>query len=462
MQLCTYAFMPCALLATPSTGTSVYEKVDESTTFHRKPFTIFIYVAARNDLLSFIDRNLAQLMQVGTNANLNILVHLNTIHLGYKKLTQKFIIYKNKMVQVGESAELDSGIPETFIAGCTWAFSHFPADSTAVVLWNHGTGGLEVSGMRAINPSALYRYNPTSQRVELNRAISFVEYLEQYNSDAVRGICFDDLTKHYLTNKQVGDALRTVSDQCLDGNPVDLVLCDACLMSCVEFAFSLKPHGQSPVARYLVSSQEVVLALGYPYTKMLAKMAQVPQSPSRFAEHVVKTFGQTYAAITEDFTQSALDLTQIDPLYESFATLSQLLMDGMRDELQGSVRAAIRMASSKDQCTYFEEPTYKDIHHFLLNLIKKSSNIQLRDSHATAKYRQQLIDAATKACENIERVVIANSTGYSLRNAQGISVYLPTGAIHPSYNSNQFAIATRWLDMIRMYNNATRDVNSAF
>jgi hypothetical protein len=55
-------------------------------------------------------------------------------------------------------------------------------------------------------------------------------------------------------------------------------------------------------------------------------------------------FAQAYHALTQDYTQSAVDLTQLDPLYESIETIAQLLINGMQQEVRNSVRAMITRA----------------------------------------------------------------------------------------------------------------------
>jgi hypothetical protein len=151
-----------------------YERISADTRFPEKEITVLLYVAARNDLAPFIERNLMQLMQVGTNHNITFLVYLCTAQHGKRRVTQRFIVYKNKLVQVGDDAPTDSGDPATLITACEWAFSQFPSRQRFLFLWNHGTGCLEPQFRRAIHPSELYRYNTTTQRIELNRSLGFL------------------------------------------------------------------------------------------------------------------------------------------------------------------------------------------------------------------------------------------------------------------------------------------------
>lgn len=429
-----------------------YERVPANTTFDEKPTTVLIYIAGRNDLDRFVRYNLSQLESIGTNNNINFLVDLHTIQ-NHRRVSQRFIVYKNRLVQVGQDMDLDSGNPETLISACAWAFTHFPARVTVLVLWNHGTGALEPSYRVAVNPAELYVFNPATSMIELNRAIGFMEYLEICNTSAVRGICFDNATKHYLTNHDVGHALRTVRDNYLNGRPLDIVSCDACLMAGIEPAYSLKPRGQNSVAKYLVSSQEVVLATGYPYTSIFSATASNPQTAEQLARHFVTKFAQSYTQVTQDYTQSAVDLDLLDPVYDMLDTIANLLIAGMRQESHGSVRNYISYCGSKELCTYFEEPSYKDLHHLLSNMIRFIDKTILTDSNATKEFRSQLTNALTATITLLKKSIIAHASGKNLAHASGLSIYLPSQAMHNSYHSTDFGNDNSWTKMLHTYLN---------
>lgn len=429
----------------------VQHRVSAETTYPKKPITVLLYGSARNDLLPFIDRNLKQLMQVGSNDNITFLVHLDVFGHGRKKLTQRYIIMKNQMVQVGSDMSMDSGDAATLLDACTWAFSKFPSERTMLILWNHGTGDLEPSLGRAINSIELFKYNPDTNLIELNRSINFFDYLnEQQIRNCHRGICFDESTGHYLTNQQVGATLRTICNTCLNGRPLDMLLCDACLMQGVGVAYSLKAYGQQPVAKYMVGSQEVVLATGYSYNLMfetLAKDASI--SNAAFAEHAVRVFGDTYSKVTNDFTQSAINLEVIDPLYASIDRIAQLLITGMQSETNRSVRKFLQRCASDELCTHFEEPTYKDMYNLFSNMLNNLSLITL--SNNTAQFQSNLAQELNTACSLIRQVVTANYAGKGLANARGISIYLPKYRVDASFPQTDFGRNTTWLQMISMY-----------
>lgn len=430
----------------------VQKGVPADTAYPKKAITVLLYGSARNDLLPFIDRNLKQLMQVGTNDNITFLVHLDVFGQGRKKLTQRYIIMKNYMVKVGDDMSMDSGDPATLLDACSWAFGRFPSDRTMLILWNHGTGDLEPSFGRAINSIELFKYNPDNNLIELNRNIHFFDYLnEQHIKSCHRGICFDEATGNYLKNQQVGAVLRTICNTYLQGQPLDMLLCDACLMQGIGVAGSLKPYGQTPVARYMVGSQEVVLATGYSYNTMFEKLASNPQmSNADFAANVVQVFSDTYQKITNDYTQSAINLEAIDPLYASVDHLAKLLIAGLQYETNRSVHKYIQKSSSNDACTHFEEPTYKDMDHLFSNMLNNLSMITLNNGN-DVQLKNALMQELINARSLIAQIVISNNAGKNLQNARGISIYLPTRRIDGSYPNSDFARSNSWLQMLMLY-----------
>ena len=452
----------------------IREKLPTTTTFAKKPVTVLLYGSARNDLLQFIYRNLQDLMRVGSNENINFLIHLDT--LDPQPVTQRFIVMKNKLVQIGDDMRQNSVMfssdPAALIDACGWAFKNFPSETTILILWNHGTGDCEPTYGKIINSIELFHYNHETKKIELNRSINFLDYVSKtsnecdiarrktgthYNSATTRGICYDNATKRFLTNHQVGQSLRMVSNLYLNGKPIDLVLCDACLMQGIGFAYSLKPYKEQPVARFMVGSQEVVLATGYAYSQMFSKMAQKPMSAEDFAYHVVQVFDNTYRPLTDDFTQSVIHLENIDQLYESINTVAQILIEGITKQSNNSVRKLIQKCSSRSACTSFEEPSYKDMHHLFKNMISNISIVQLNAQQETQQYQQRLLQVLNTACIIIKQVVIANTYGKNFTNASGIYIYVPEKKIiDPSFQSTDFARNNSWYQLLVLYLQNTR------
>lgn len=415
-----------------------------------KEWTVLIYMAADNDLLPFADRNLEQMKQIGTNNNINILVHLNTHRPREKKITKKLIVYKDRFMQVGADESRDSGDENTLIDACRWAYKDFPSNHVILVFWNHGSGDLNPLRGRSLNPSVLFTYNRDTHLLELDRSISFLDFIENSyegsNSASHRGVCFDETTGNYLNDQKLKRAFSTICSECLGGKKIDYILWDTCLMGGIGTVFNCSSY-----AKRIVVSEEVVLGTGYNYAKVFAPLAQGTLSWDQFASHVVRTYEETYSKITNDYTQSALELSEFAPLHQNIDLIAQLFNRGIEQQRDKSVTFMLKRSRDKYACTHFNEPSYIDLSDFYKNVLKNIGMIQLKNSQETEGYKNQIINAINHGLELLKKVVIINSVGKNLKNAGGISVYFPENIMHPSFPATEFAQNNNWLTFIKNY-----------
>jgi hypothetical protein len=401
--------------------------------------TVLIYMAADNDLLPFADRNLEQLKQIGSNEHLKILVHLDTHRRGFKKSTQRIIIHKNRIELVGKDIGMDSGDEKTLIDACAWALDYHDSDHFVLIAWNHGTGPLNPF-IRHFNPKQLFKYNPSTRLIEVDRTIEFMEFINQLtSSQQCRGICFDESTGNYLTEQKFRKALATICQEYRDGEKIDLIAFDACLMGGAEVAFNVMPY-----ARYMVASQEVELGTGYDYIKILGPLLTGKMTPQQLAIHIVQSFKETYSKITFDYTHAALDLENFEAVHQSIDTLASLLIEAIKRQKNNSVRRAIQKSCDKNLCTSFDEPGYKDLRHFLTNLLTNLDQCELQTHEESILFKQNLKTILEQCLLQLKAVVFANVAGRNLKEASGVSIYIPDRKIHPSYHTLDFTKKNRW------------------
>lgn len=436
-------------------------------------YTVGIYIAADNDLFPFAGRNIKQVQNVGSNEKLNIVVHFNMHKNNGKKISKRFLIKKDKLVQIGSEFYADSGNVNTLIDFCKWQIETFPAENHMLVLWNHGTGIIEPNLRKAINPSQLFNYNPKNKLIELNRNINFFDFISLQNSEDIsikqlckedqlynqlykldqtenisrnRGICFDDTTRNYLTNKDLQNALEIICKKFLKGKKLAILACDACLMSMIEVVGPIKDY-----ANYFVSSQEVVLGTGYDYTKTLEPLLNSFLTKAKFAEHIVKTYKDTYGRITNDYTQSAIDLSKVNLIEENLAQVVNQLLIGLEKQDKDSVKELIRLSKHKNNCTHFDEVSYIDLGHFYYNLLNNINKCVLKNTQESNSFKANLTMLLNKGIEILSNAVVASVSGKNLKNATGLSIYFPERNIHPSYNQSIFATKTNWISLLRSY-----------
>jgi hypothetical protein len=414
-----------------------------------KDWTVVVYIAADNDLKGFAARNIKQMAAIGSNAHINIVVQLDIRITGNQKITRRYYIEQNKIFYMNAddpySQKMDSGDPQSLISCCKWAFENFPARQYALILWNHGTGPLDPVGGRIINPSELFVFNPALNKLELDRSIGFLDFMNTLDA-MQRGILWDDSTGNYLTNQKLEFALQAISTQLLGGRKLAILGFDACLMSMIEIANIAKKY-----ANYLVGSQEVELGTGLNYEEALLPFLRNSLSPTAFAENIVYSYEKTYSKITDDFTHSAINLEHTDALEGHINTVATLLIECLKRQNENSVKNAIKASRNRLLCTHFDEPSYVDLHHVFSNIQGNIKLFTFKATHDAEALKSALNDALTAAMQTIKRMVFANAAGKNLRFAQGVSIYFPENRMHPSYKKTNFAQTNNWFNFLNYF-----------
>lgn len=417
--------------------------VDESYNAQpKKPWTFIVYMASDNDLFYFTKRNLGDMQKAGSNNNLNIVVQMDPT--GIEGRTKRLYVTKDKIYQTNYNQpssfeKQDVGNPQTLIDCCKWAIQNYPADNYALILWNHGSGILDSVGGKLSNATALFRFNPATAMLELDRSVSFLHFAQAREDK--RGVCFSDTYGTFLTNQKLEYALAQVI-QMLPKKKIDLVGFDACLMGMTEVANLLKPY-----AEIMVGSQEVELGTGWPYNTVLEPLTQKALSPREFGIHITRAFSGLYQPITQDYTLSCVDLTRINTLEKAINTVSTDLLDALMYQEYDSVYRALKAARAKNICTHFSEPSYIDFDHFLKNVYESIPRMTLHYTKQGIKDNLRNSINATRAA--IKESVLSSINGRNVPNAKGLSIYFPLYFIDKTYYKTSFAQETKWLNVLQ-------------
>jgi hypothetical protein len=416
-------------------------------TKNRKKRTIMVYMAADNDLRPFAARNIQQMANIGSNDNITIVVHLDIRITGNKKITRRYLIEKDQVLHIDPynpvTQQMDSGNPSTLISFCEWAIKSYIADEYDLILWNHGTGILEPPHGKIINPMDLFVFNPATHRLDLDRSIGFLEAIESLEPKQ-RGVCWDDTTGNYLSNRKLEAALQTICQKFLQGKKFGIIGFDACLMSMIEVGSFIKRY-----AHVMVSSEEVELGMGWKYDEVLFPFVKEPLNTQAFAAHIVNAYDRTYQSITNDYTLSAINLDTIEYLERNIDQIAKILIESL--ETQRSItHQTIRESKNKMLCTHFDEPTYIDLHHFYRNLLTNIKKIA-ENTQLSATVKNNLSKKLDEGIQLIEQSVIANTVGKNLRNARGIAIYFPERGIHSSYQEAMFLKSNAWGTLLTRY-----------
>ncbi len=421
----------------------------EAPKMEEKEWTCIIYIAADNDLRNFAIRNIQQMTRIGSTDHINIVIHLDIKLTSGKKATYRYFIKKDEIVHLNANEPstqcMDSGDTKTVTSFAEYSIKNFPAKNVGLIFWNHGSGALEPMGGRIINAANLFTINPTNNKLVLDRSHGFIEIAQNKNKEQ-RGICWDDSTGNFITNKELEDVLKYISEKCLYGKKIAILGFDACLMQMVEITNIAKKY-----ADIMVGSQEVELGNGWNYADIFSPFKDKSLDKKEFAQHIVKSYEDQYINITNDFTLSAINLENIKPLEQNINELSYLLMQALRLQKNNSVKQIIKISKNRLLCTHFDEPSYLDLYNLYHNFLANLCHIQLFSKKETEQLCVKLKTTLEEGLCLIQKSIIDHVKGESLANSYGLSIYFPEYRIHQSYRHNPFAKTNDWILFLTQY-----------
>jgi hypothetical protein len=396
-------------------------------------WNFLVYLDGDNNLEAAAIRDFNEMELIGSTANVNVLVLLDRIP-GYDASngdwtgTRLYRVEKDSNTGVinsqwitgfsGES-ELDMSDPVTLQKFISYCQLNYPAEHTALTLWNHGGG---------VYPRSIGR---TVTRGEL----------------VAQGIGWDDTTGtnawNCLTTDEVELALGRA--RMLTGKKVDIINLDSCLTMMLEVAYQWRNE-----ADYLVGSEANVPEDGNRYQTLLEFLTQNSTvSPRTLAGRLVEDYHQYYGSAGMNTTYAALDLgLPFSGLMNAFQTFAAAL------ENTGDWSAVLR-SWFDGVCFEWEENV--DLGYFAEKLRTYSSDEAVREA-ATA------LQAALAAA-----MIDHRETGSYRGNASGLAILLPThakwqettpGNPYPYGSPDQYPVLalardTRWNEFIQQFADLT-------
>lgn len=377
----------------------------------KKPWTFLVYLAAANDLNPFASLDLQEMMKVGSNAHINIIVYLTIQEDGEPKVTKKLYINKNAIVQIGADMIRDSGDVSTLEEALEWACVDYPSDHMAVVLWDHGAG-------------------------PLNRAKMKIEMLS-----APKGVCYDYDTNNYLTDRDCLQAFSWARDTLRGGKKFDIIAFDACLMASLEMAYTL-----ASCADYMVASEETIPGNGYQYAYLLNQFITKSLDPLSFAKLMVSSYNQEYAG-TRDYTLSAIDLNVLQSLVNNVNAVAQFLTMQLNGINSLAAWSTIKKSASTYNCLSFDQGTYIDLGQLYKNLLKNVSGFKLSTTDA-AQFKKML----NYGIALFPAVIKANTMSSNYYQATGLTMYFARYVVEPSYYDLYWTEDNpQWLNFLEAY-----------
>jgi hypothetical protein len=433
------SFLFFYFLTTPLLVSQTEEKSVQPT------WTFMVYMEATNDLEIFAPRNIRQMQQVGSNDTINIIVQHNVYEKNVYTSRTFFIEKGNKKLIKEYHAPHEAG-EENLIHFCCDTITTYTADHYGLILWNHGTGTLEPILRSAISTTDLFSLSNSSHFFEKENKgfMPFQLSTSSYAQQQYKGICFNDVSGKFLTEKNICRALKTICATSLHNKKLDLIGFDACLMSMIEIATAVEPY-----VKTMIASQDVERGTGWNYYYVLFPFSFTSFTPPDFGKHIVNAYKKTYHKIA-DFTLSCILLEKIRDVTNNISRVAFSLQKILTFPDNKKMKLSIKGSRNKHSCTYFEEPEFIDLHHFYENLLTNFEQLSLTNPHETKELeilKKELLQGKTL----IEDAVYANTAGTAYPYAKGLSIYFPEHTIHFSYKRCHFATTSQWLPFLRAY-----------
>ncbi|MBU4270161.1 hypothetical protein KJ644_03270 [Candidatus Dependentiae bacterium] len=434
-------------------------------------WTILIYVQAKNNLSRFATQNLYSMAKIGSNNNLNILVQW---YQPGKDGVWRYQILKDEI-------KLDTYLPinsdgtnvKDLVDSMEWAVNKYPAKNNFLILWNHGVGiidpiwhrrsgfglgyGLGLSGQefnevvinnqnivenQVINSNDQEQFFPIKIDDELTQAFNNSQDFDYLTLNQHRGILFNEQSRSYLNNEELLEALKQIKENVLKGKQLDIFGMDACLMSMIEIGYLARGY-----AKYMVSSQEVELAYGWNYLDLFTAISSGTTTPIDMAKGCVLTYHNFYQNKIDFYTQSAVDLDQLDNVKTSINNIILKINEAKKISLS-QVKNFIKYA--RRASTQFTNKSYIDLYSFYFELIKQvDGNLCLTSNQLFKNSLLNLKSELLIGMKSIENAVVAKTSGKKFANTCGLSIYFPTGSVEQSYLQTSFVKDSLWLDLIK-------------
>lgn len=323
--------------------------------------TIMVYMIG-SDLESndgSATNDISEMCNAGTSKNVNIVLQTGgTTEWQNNRLkdgvVQRSVVKDGDLEIIEDLGKLDMAKESTLSDFIKWAKKEYPAETYSLILWDHGGGPVYGYGKDEVFPTGKLMLPNDIEKAIDNADIHF-----------------------------------------------DFIGFDACLMANFEIAYMLREH-----ADYLIASEESEYGNGWFYTGFIDKIVNHPDCDTKDIckkivmemqdenEEYIKTRDDSWA-----YTISAIDLSKMDSLMESYKKFSKEVVECIKDGNNAYNIARVRFNAKKIGAQVYELVDFKDY-------VNKCN-----------------INASKSLANAIDSAVVYNKTNCSDEN--GLSLYLP-------------------------------------
>ena len=340
-------------------------------------WTVLIYLDADNNLEGAGLLDIAEMEAAGASEHVNVVVQVDRA-LGQTALdgdwtdTRRLLIQEDgTTIQVASLGETNMGDPQTLADFISWGMRQYPANRTALIIWDHGAGW--------------------------------------------NGIAFDDDTADFGENDHISlPDLRGALDAALsqaNRSKLDVIGFDACLMGQIDVFQAVQPY-----AKFAVGSEELTPGLGWDYTTLLTHLYDAPtMNGEQLSHQMVADFMSYYSTIQPDdfVTMTAVNLSLLPQLTQAVEALAHRIT-----AVPAAVASAVGDARSgaasfaRVYADAYEQYAAIDLHHFSTILAQRSPDDEVN----------RLAEAVVMA---VDSVVIAHEQAIGIKDSHGVAIYFP-------------------------------------
>ncbi len=369
----------------------------------RAKWTFLVYMNAANDLQPFAPTNVKDMEQVGSTSDVNMVLEWQQAQCGNCGSpdwvgTRRYFITKSpanapvssQLVQdLGQT--VDTGNWQELLSFINWGQSHYPADHYALVLWDHGSGWLDIPNARA----------------------------------RPRSVSFNFATGTQIFTWQLPQALTT--------NPhMDLVVFDASLLQQMEVDYQIR--NSTPI---IVGSEESPPGRGYIYNTFLSDLVGNPNmTPAQFGADIVNRTISQYAQFDNNagdlsiLTQSEIDTTRLQNLATAIDAFGASLINHRTDS--ATVLANARN-NAKNYAATEGYADYKDLYDYA-------------DKVRTGGVPADLALAASNVQSALTAAVMAEGHASNEAGSHGLTIDVAgPGQLQSTYSNLDLARNTSWM-----------------
>lgn len=220
--------------------------------------TLIVYMAADNNLSSYVEDNIGKMRFSMTNElseNNNLIVYVDKFNAKPCLLN----IYNHKADTVAVFNEMNSTDSEVFSAVLDSIFELYPAPSYGLIMWSHGSGWLNQNSLSYISSNIFGAQNRDGGN---NRVNSLYTPSSPWIRDPYKQV----QTRAFGYEQREGGTWMEIADlaTALPDNRFDYILFDACSMANIEVVYTLRNKSD-----YFIGSALEIMAYGFPYDEIV-------------------------------------------------------------------------------------------------------------------------------------------------------------------------------------------------